>query len=95
MSITIAGRVVKKGDKLYHRGFNLWGTVTKLEDRSIVATVQGVGNGNIREIRITNGGMVSGVRQIYWHEPLVLDLPTSDVSDYQRTVDFMQTMLIK
>lgn len=93
MTISIAGRTVQKGDRLYHRGFNLWGQVTKIDGRAVVLLVQGIGNGNVREMRVTDGGMVSGVRQIYWHEPLVLDLPTSDVSVYQRSVDFMKSIM--
>lgn len=94
MSIRIAGRLVRKDDRLYHRGFDLWGTVVLLDDASVTVHIQGEGRGNNRRLLVTNGGLVSGVRQMYWHAPLVLDLPQADVSKYQETVDFVRERLL-
>ena len=34
-----------------------------------------------------NGGIINGVRVVYWHAPLVLDLPTANIAKYQTLLD--------
>lgn len=84
--ISIAGRTVKVGDMLHHRGFNAWAKATRYDPSgSLEVQIQNaMGN---RKILVTDGGNVNGARQMYWHEPLTLDLPRSDVSAYQNLVD--------
>ena len=91
--IRIAGRLVQKGDRLYHRGFALWGNVTELDDNSVRVEIVGVGQGNTRTLLVTDGGLVSGMRQMYWHEPLALDLPKADVSQYQFMIEATRQLL--
>lgn len=87
--ITVAGREVKLGDMLYHRGLGAWAKATRYESSgSLEVQVQNL-MGN-RKILVTNGGLVNSKRQMYWHEPLDLDLPRSDVSAYQRLIDLAQ-----
>lgn len=86
MSITIAGRAVKVGDPLYHTGFQAWGTVDRFDGGSAVLSITGA-NGRPRKLYVQQGGMVNGVRVIYWHEPLVFDRPYADVTKYQRLLD--------
>ncbi|KMQ97342.1 glycosyl hydrolase 108 [Lasius niger] len=44
-------------------------------------------NGQTRAVYVTNGGMVSGIRQAWWHAPLQLDLPFQNIGAYQRVLD--------
>lgn len=85
--IRIAGRTVNINDRLYHVGFQAWGTVTKYDDGSIELTIQGRSEGNYRRLLVTAGGLVNGKREVYWHKPLVLDLPFSDINKLQQVVD--------
>ncbi len=89
--IKIAGRVVQLGDRLYHNGFQIWGTVSNYDDGSIELTIQGRTKGNYRKLLVTTGGLVNGKREVYWHEPIVLDLPFENISKIQRTVDHVLT----
>ena len=38
-----------------------------------------------------NGGIVNNVRVVYWHAPLVLDLPTADITKYQTLLNALVT----
>lgn len=84
--ITVATRKVGLGDMLYHRGYQAWVKATRYDPSgSLEVQVQNaMGN---RKMLVTNGGRVNSVRQLYWHEPLNLDLPRSDISAYQSLVD--------
>lgn len=88
MSILIAGRQVLKGDSLYHRGFESWGTVSRF-DPSGSAELVIKGRGGIRKMLVLNGGYINEKRQVFWHEPITIDLPLSNVSAVQRVVDVL------
>lgn len=88
--ITIAGRPVKVGDTLYHTGFQAWGTVHRLDNGSVEYHIEGKSYGNVRKLFITQGGNINGQRCVYWHEPVVLDMPKADISQVQDMVDFIQ-----
>lgn len=87
MAVVIAGRNVAMGSTLYHVGYRTWGTVVRFDTNSAVLRLTGTG-GATREVYVTNGGIVGSVRQVYWHEPIELDLPVQDVTKYQKLVDF-------
>lgn len=91
--VKIAGRRVKVGDRLYHRSLQAWGDVTNVETSLIKIRISGIGHSNAVTLIATTGGIVSNRRQLYWHEPIDLDLPTSDVSKVQRVVDFFLELL--
>jgi hypothetical protein len=80
--ISVAGREVKIGDPLYHIGLRAWGTVTGSDVGSAILTITGA-NDQSRSLYFTAGGMVNGKRVIYWHEPLVLDVPYQNIGKYQ------------
>lgn len=86
MSITITGRHVLIGDPLYHTGFKAWGTVSGYDGNSAKLDIIGA-NGQPRTLFVQQGGLVGGVRVIYWHEPLVFEVPFQSVSKYQRLLD--------
>lgn len=94
MTILIAGRAVKKDDKLYHRGFEAWGRVNRY-DPSGSAEFIIKGHGGERKMLVQNGGMVNGRRLVYWHEPVLIDLPYSDISSVQRVVDVLAAELVR
>lgn len=87
MAIVIAGRVVKQGDTLYHTGWRTWGTVIGFDTNTARLRLVGAG-GSERVLPVANGGTVAGVRQVYWHEPLQLDLPVQNVTKAQALIDF-------
>lgn len=87
MAIVIAGRVVKQGDTLYHVGWRTWGTVIGFDTNTARLRLVGAG-GSERIVPVSDGGMVAGTRQVYWHTPLVLDLPVQNVTKAQALVDF-------
>ena len=90
----IARREVRVGDRLYHWGFGLWGEVIALDTNSARVAIQGIGGeDNTRTVFVTEGGNVNGRRQMYWHPPLALDLPVSDISKYQAAVEFAKELL--
>jgi hypothetical protein len=82
MSVNIAGRQVSVGDSLYHLGYDAWGTVVRFDTNSAVLRLIGAG-GSERDVFVTNTGIVGSRRQVYWHEPLFLDLPRRNVTKYQ------------
>ena len=87
MSVVIAGRVVQKDDPLYHTGFQAWGTVSGFDGQSVALLRLTGANGSPRTMRVLSGGIINGVRTVFWHQPLVLDLPQQDIGQYQRLVD--------
>lgn len=87
MAIVIAGRVVKQGDTLFHVGWRTWGTVVGFDTNAAKLLLLGAG-GSERTLPVSNGGMVAGTRQVYWHEPLQLDLPVQNVNKAQALIDF-------
>lgn len=94
MTISIAGSQVKLGDRLYSRRAGTTGTVSVVRDGSISLEVN-MGQGN-RTYTVTSGGFVSGIRDVFWHEPLVLDLPKeaiAKVAKIQTVVDTLVTVL--
>lgn len=85
MAISIAGRNVKVGSPLYHVGYRAWGSVVRYDTNSAVLRITG-SNGDTRDLFVTQGGFVGPTRQVYWHEPLLLDLPRQDISALRRIV---------
>jgi len=88
MSISIAGRKVEKGDNLYHVGYRLWGVVTHFDVGTAVLKLTGT-DGSTRQVHVQDNGIVGKARQVYWHVPVRLDLPVSDISSMQKVVDVM------
>lgn len=86
MTILIAGRPVKPGDKLYHKGFEAWGRVVRYDPSGSVELVI-KGKSGERKLLVQQRGVVNGRRQVYWHKPIEVDLPYSDLSSVQRVVD--------
>lgn len=84
--ILIAGKRVKVGSRLYHKGYECWGRISRF-DPSGSAEIIVKSHGGQRKLLVQQGGVVNGRRQLYWHEPIQLDLPRQNVSAIQRIVD--------
>lgn len=85
--ISIAGKDVKVGDRLYHKTFKSFGKVKRYDKSgSAVFEVERKPYGK-RELYITDGGKVGGHKEIFWHEPLFLDVPDNNVHAIQVIVD--------
>lgn len=82
----ITGRQVKVGDTLYHQGLDAWGTILRF-DPTGSAEFQIRNKNKSRVLMAQNGGKVHGKRQLYWHKPIQLDLPYSNISAIQKVVD--------
>lgn len=93
MAIKIANRTVAVGDRLYHAKLDRWGVVTRYDTSGPAILEVEVPPYGPRRFYIQNGGRINGDRQVYWHEPLELDLPTSDVRFMQSIVDLLSKRL--
>lgn len=82
MSVIITGRTVVVNDALYHIGFRTWGVVEGFDTGAAKLRIQGQ-NGQTRLLYVQNNGIVNGNRVVYWHEPLVLDVPYQNITKYQ------------
>lgn len=91
MTIKIAGSPVKLGDTLFSRRAGGPGTVTKLLDYAVVLSVSR--GGISRDYTVTEGGLVAGVRDVYWHLPLELDLPKDSVEKVQKIQTLVNTFV--
>ena len=91
MSIVIAGRQVEVGNSLYHTAFKAWGVVKGFDPSGPALLELNASNNQKTILYVQNGGIVNGVRVIYWHAPLVLDLPTSNIAKYQTLLDALVT----
>ncbi|MCM1516236.1 MAG: hypothetical protein NC080_07500 [Paraprevotella sp.] len=95
MEIKIAGRSVPIGARLYHKGWDTFGTIIGY-DPSGSAEMSIVSNsGQRRRMFVTEGGKVAGVKMCYWHKTIDLDLPMDDVSSIQAVVDLFTKELMK
>jgi len=91
--MNIAGKPVLLGDELWHMGFRQWVRVVSVTPSTVVELV-GV-NGEKSKFVATEGGHISGRRQLYWHQQIDLDLPVRDISQYQEFVDALKKALRK
>lgn len=82
----IASRTIKIGDSLYHRGIDAWGKIVGF-DPSGSAQFEISGPKGKRRFLVQSGGVIFGRRQLFWHEPIQLDLPFSDVKALQRVIN--------
>lgn len=86
MAVRIAGRAVRPGDRLYHKGYETWGYVTRY-DPSGSAEFVIRGTRGERKLLIQQNGVINGRRMVYWHQPIELDLPYANVQSIQTVVD--------
>lgn len=84
--ISIAGRAVPVGTPLYHTNLRMWGIVNRYDGGAAVLRFE-LPDDRFREVIIQQGGISQGVRVAYWHIPLALDLPTSNIVRYQNIVN--------
>jgi len=94
MAIKIAGREVLKGDRLYNILFDSWGYV-KRYDASGSAELELISSdGTKRTMLVRSGGLVNGKKQVYWHEPIRLDLPFDETEKLQSILDLTVNALV-
>lgn len=86
--IKIAGRPAKVGSNLYHNGFQAWGQITRYDPSGSAEFTIKTRKGE-RKLLVQKGGVINGRRQLFWHEPLELDLPQQNISAIQRIVDIV------
>jgi hypothetical protein len=80
--ITIAGKPTTIGDELYHSGLRLWARVTA----NNIVTINGV-NDQVVKYAFTTGGLINGKKQLSWHQPIVFESTSRDISKYQALLD--------
>lgn len=91
MSISVAGTNVQIGDRLFSRRAGTTGVVVSVG--SSTATAEFIIGTETRRYVITNGGLVSGARDVYWHEPLALDLPKAQISKVEKIQDVVDALV--
>jgi hypothetical protein len=79
---TIAGKTVNINDELWHIGLRLWARVTAAN----IVTINGV-NDQVVKYAFTTGGLINGKKQLSWHQPLVFESTSRDISKYQALLD--------
>lgn len=77
MTILVSGEPVQFGDRLYSRRANAWVTVVQLLDSGIVVSV--TKGEDVRTFTASEGGIIAGSRDLFWHAPIELDLPKSQL----------------
>lgn len=88
--IKIAGRQVRKGDRLYNMKMQAWGTVMGFDPSGPAIAVFPNPPYQPRKVYVQNGGVVGNKQQVFWHEPLSFNAPVSDTSFAQKVVDVLQ-----
>jgi hypothetical protein len=48
-------------------------------------------NGQVAKYTFTTGGLINGKPQLAWHQPLVFDVPSRDITRYQALLDAAYT----
>lgn len=71
--ITVAGDQVAIGDRLFSRRMAGFGAVIAIQGTN--AKLRVGTETKYRDLWFTDGGMVQGVKDLSWHEPIALDLP--------------------
>lgn len=86
----IAGRRVRRGDKLWHYTLRRWATVIEAapDGHSLVVEVQGLGHNGKANLQAVDD-TINGMKELYWHEPIKLDLPIDDVSHIQNALEVL------
>lgn len=79
---TIAGKPTQVGDELWHNGLRLWAKVTAPG----IVTIKGINDQSVK-YAFAAGGLINGKKQLSWHQPLVFDVPSRDISKYQALLD--------
>lgn len=95
MEIKIAGRSVPVGARLYHLAWDTFGTVTGYDASGSAELTLVNQSGFRRRIYVQNGGKVNGIKLVYWHKKINLDLPIDDISALQAVVDTVSTEMLK
>ena len=91
MSVIIANTSVQIGDRLFSRRAATTGTVVAVGTST--ATAEFLIGTETRRYVITNGGLVSGVRDVYWHEPLELDLPKAQIGKVDKIQSVVDALI--
>lgn len=78
MAITINGVAVKVNDQLYSRRLGGVGKITV--SNATTARFEITKGEYTRGFTVTQGGFIAGERDLYWHEPLELDLTPSQLA---------------
>ena len=77
MTILVSGEPVHLGDRLYSRRSNAWCTVEQLLQNGVVVAV--TKGDDVRYFTATEGGVIAGSRDLFWHAPIDVDLPKSQL----------------
>jgi hypothetical protein len=80
--ITVAGKNTLVGNELWHIGLRLWAKVTSPG----IVTINGV-NDQVVKYAFTTGGLINGKKQLSWHQPIVFESTSRDISKYQALLD--------
>lgn len=95
MEIKIAGRSVPVGARLYHIRWDAFGSVTGYDPTGSAIMKLTNRSGMERNIHVQNGGKVNGVKLVYWHKKIDLDLPIDDVTMLQTVVNTVSDEMMK
>lgn len=95
MAIKIAGRDVKKGDRLYNILFDSWGYVKRYDASGSAELELQNSDGTKRMMLVRDGGLVNGKKQVFWHEPIRIDLPFDATETLQGILNLTVDKLVE
>lgn len=90
MTIRVAGVPISLGDRLFSRRAAAWGTIVQILDSAAVLSI--TKGETTRTYTVTEGGLVAGSRDVYWHAPLELDLPKNELHKLQKIQTVVDTL---
>lgn len=84
----IAGKLVNEGDKLYHINLRKFVRVHRVEDAYATYLEEAINMfGKKHEIHFKEDGYINGAKTLYWHKPIELNLPISNIDKIQEFID--------
>ena len=92
MTIRVNGTPVGLGDRMYMPRAGAWGTIVQvLDSAAVLAVTKGQ---TTRNYTITEGGMIAGTgeQSAFWHAPISLALPKSELHKLQKIQTVVDTL---
>jgi hypothetical protein len=89
--LQVTGVNVQHGDQLWSLRAGAFGTV--IDVQSNIATLRVERGQGHRDFTVEQGGMVAGVRDVYWVAPIYLDLPKGQTAKRAKVEAVVNTLL--
>jgi len=92
---TIAGRNVRPNDRLYHATYRAWGKVTCVSNDGQSFSIQLTSDDGRKTTLHADNGDINGRRELFWHNPFLIDLPINDITPVKELMEEIYTFATK